>query len=91
MDSTTRATRIEALRRRMRDAEVELVALAPSDNFRYVVGISPVADERACLLLITVDAALVLMLRRASSSKNDYDYWSSMNMTKCVKVTRLCA
>ena len=61
MDSTTRATRIEALRRQIRDAEIELVALAPSDNFRYVVGFSPVADERACMLLITFGAALVLM------------------------------
>ena len=45
----------------MRDAEIELVALAPSDNFRYVVGFSPVADERACMLLVTFGAALVLM------------------------------
>ena len=61
MDSTTRATRIAALRRRMRDAEIDLVALAPTDNFRYVVGFSPVADERACMLLVTSGAALVLM------------------------------
>ena len=61
MDSTTRATRIEALRRGMRDAGIDLVALAPSDNFRYLVGFSPVADERACMLFVTSAAALVLM------------------------------
>jgi Xaa-Pro aminopeptidase len=61
MDSTTRATRIEALRRRMHDDGIDLVALAPSDNLRYVVGFSPVADERACMLLVSADAALVLM------------------------------
>ena len=61
MDSATRSARIEALRRRMHDAGVDLVALAPTDNFRYVVGFSPVADERACMLLVTSDAALVLM------------------------------
>jgi Xaa-Pro aminopeptidase len=61
MDPMTRATRIAALRRRMHDAEIDLLALAPSDNFRYVVGFSPVADERACMLLITSGAALALM------------------------------
>ena len=38
MDAATRSTRIEALRKRMGDAGIDLVALAPSDNLRYVVG-----------------------------------------------------
>jgi Xaa-Pro aminopeptidase len=45
----------------MGDVGIDLVALAPSDNFRYVVGFSPVADERACMLLVTPGSTLVLM------------------------------
>jgi len=45
----------------MGEAELDLVALAPSDNLRYLVGFSPVADERACMLLVTSESALVLM------------------------------
>ena len=61
MDPATRSMRIEALRQRMSDVGIDLVALAPSDNLRYVVGFSPVADERACMLLVTSRSALVLM------------------------------
>src|ERR1700693_1365630 len=59
--SATRHERIEALRRRMDDDGIGLVALAPSDNLRYVIGFSPVPDERACMLLVTSGSALVLM------------------------------
>jgi Xaa-Pro aminopeptidase len=45
----------------MDDAGLDLVALAPSDNLRYVAGFSPFADERACMLLVTSESALVLM------------------------------
>ena len=61
MDPATRRTRIDALRQRMSDVGIDLVALAPSDNLRYVVGFSPVSDERACMLLVTPGSALVLM------------------------------
>ena len=61
IDAATRGERLLALRRRMGEAELDLVALAPSDNLRYLVGFSPFADERACMLLVTHDSALVLM------------------------------
>ena len=37
----------------MADSNVDLVALAPSDNLHYELGFSPFADERACLLLVS--------------------------------------
>src|SRR5438445_3589070 len=61
IDASTRGERLGALRQRMRETQLDLVALAPSDNLRYVVGFSPVADERACMLLVTSRSALVLM------------------------------
>lgn len=61
IDAETRAGRIDALRQRMAEAGLELVALAPSDNLRYIAGFSPVPDERACMLLVTHGASLMLM------------------------------
>jgi Xaa-Pro aminopeptidase len=60
-DAATRGERLGALRRRMDEAKLDLVALAPSDNLRYVVGFSPFADERACMLLVSSQSALMLM------------------------------
>ena len=37
----------------MDDRGIDLVALAPSDNLRYELGFSPIADERACMLLVS--------------------------------------
>jgi len=45
--------RIEQLRSAMGKRGIDLVALAPSDNLRYELGFSPIADERACLLLVS--------------------------------------
>lgn len=45
----------------MAEAGLDVVALAPTDNLRYVVGFAPFSDERACMLLVTRDSALVLM------------------------------
>jgi Xaa-Pro aminopeptidase len=45
----------------MDEAGLDLVALAPSDNLRYVVGFAPRYDERACMLLVTPESAGVLM------------------------------
>src|SRR5689334_23779217 len=61
IDATTRAERLEGLRRRMEAAGLDLVALAPTDNLRYVAGFAPRYDERACMLLVTAGAAAVLM------------------------------
>jgi Xaa-Pro aminopeptidase len=40
---------------------VDLAAIAPTDNIRYLLGFSPKGDERACLLLVTATGAAVLM------------------------------
>ena len=60
-DAKTRAERLDGLRGRMVEAGLDLVALAPSDNLRYVLGFAPVYDERACMLLVTPRSAAVLM------------------------------
>jgi Xaa-Pro aminopeptidase len=61
IDAAIRSRRLDALRRRMGEAGLDLVALAPSDNLRYVVGFAPLYDERACMLLVTPESAAVLM------------------------------
>lgn len=45
----------------MGESGLDLVALAPSDNLRYVLGFAPHYDERACMLLVTPSSAAVLM------------------------------
>jgi Xaa-Pro aminopeptidase len=45
----------------MDEAGLDLVALAPSDNLRYLAGFAPMYDERACMLLVTRESAGVLM------------------------------
>jgi Xaa-Pro aminopeptidase len=57
----TRAKRLESLRGEMARSEVDLAAIAPSDNIRYLLGFSPKGDERACMLLVTASKAAVLM------------------------------
>jgi Xaa-Pro aminopeptidase len=53
--------RITRLQQQMAAAEVELVALGPTANMRYLLGFTPHADERPCLLLITSgDAQMVV-------------------------------
>jgi Xaa-Pro aminopeptidase len=39
----------------------DLVAIAPSDNLRYLLGFSPFADERACMLLVTLREAVMVV------------------------------
>lgn len=63
IDATTRALRIGALRKEMERTGVELTAVAPSDNARYLLGFSPKPDERACMLLITGTRSAMLMPR----------------------------
>src|SRR4051812_13573036 len=59
--ATTRAERLESLRGEMARSGVDLAAIAPSDNIRYLLGFSPKGDERACMLLVTANGAAVLM------------------------------
>src|SRR3954471_9814297 len=61
MDAATRARRFEALRGQMDAVGLDLVAVAPTDNIRYLLGFSPHPDERACLLLVSSRDAVVLM------------------------------
>ncbi|MCL6498698.1 MAG: Xaa-Pro peptidase family protein [Firmicutes bacterium] len=55
--------RLERLRGRMAGAGCGLVALGPGDDFRYLCGWSPLADERLCLLLVTADRHAVVAPR----------------------------
>jgi Xaa-Pro aminopeptidase len=61
IDGAARARRLERLRAAMPDAGVGLLALAPTDNLRWLLGFAPLYDERACLLLIGPDGAAMLM------------------------------
>ena len=45
----------------MDETGLDLVAIAPTDNLRYVAGFAPHYDERACMLLVTRSGAAVLM------------------------------
>src|SRR5512141_829434 len=52
---------LDALRRQMAAADVDLVAVGPTTNMRYLLGFAPHADERLCLLLVTPrDACMVV-------------------------------
>ena len=51
--STERIGRLQA---HMRQANVDLAAIAPTANMRYLLGFAPFADERFCALLVTPQA-----------------------------------
>jgi Xaa-Pro aminopeptidase len=51
MDQTERLARV---RSEMRERAIDMIALAPSDNLRYVLGFAPFLDERACMLLLSI-------------------------------------
>jgi Xaa-Pro aminopeptidase len=61
IDQTTRANRVTALRASMAAKRVDVVAIAPTDNLRYLIGFSPLPDERACMLLISAGGAAMVM------------------------------
>jgi len=50
-------TRLSQLRAAMAAAEVDLVAVGPTANMRYLTGHVSHPDERVCLLLVSQDAA----------------------------------
>jgi Xaa-Pro aminopeptidase len=54
------SSRVGRLRAAMADAGVELCALAPTDNLRWLLDFAPHPDERLCLLLVTPDAQLMV-------------------------------
>ncbi len=47
--------RLNALQRRMQELRVDLVAVGPTANMRYLLGFLPHPDERLCLLLVEKD------------------------------------
>jgi Xaa-Pro aminopeptidase len=53
--------RLEALRDKMKKAEVDLVALGPGSHMQWVTGFHPHADERPCLLLVGPEKETFLM------------------------------
>ena len=53
--------RLDRLRAEMARAGVGLTAIAPTSNMRYLLGFSPLADERLCLLLITQEGARLIV------------------------------
>ncbi|MER3456971.1 MAG: hypothetical protein C4304_08870 [candidate division GAL15 bacterium] len=55
--------RLEGLRGRMAQVGCDLVVLGPGDDFRYLCGWSPLADERLCVLLVACEAAVVVAPR----------------------------
>jgi len=52
-DPDESADRLSQLQAQMAEAQVDLVAIAPTPNMRYLLGFAPLADERPCVLLIT--------------------------------------
>src|SRR2546428_1249288 len=55
------ARRLQHTRTTMARGGIDLLAIPPGDDLRYLAGFSTVADERPCYLFITADAALFLV------------------------------
>lgn len=47
--------------RAMEQRGIDLLAIPPSDDLRYLTGFSPVADERSCYLFLSADAGVFLV------------------------------
>jgi Xaa-Pro aminopeptidase len=45
----------------MLEAGVDIAAIAPTANMRYLLGFAPLADERPCMLLVTPEATRFLV------------------------------
>src|SRR5256712_8310505 len=55
------ARRLQHTRTTMARGGIDVLAIPPGDDLRYLAGFSTVADERPCYLFITADAALFLV------------------------------
>lgn len=53
--------RMTAARQAMDQRGIDLLALPPGDDLRYLTGFSPIADERACYLFLSADAGVFLV------------------------------
>jgi Xaa-Pro aminopeptidase len=51
------AARVRAARRRLTEEHVDLLALSPDDDMRYLLGFTPHPDERPCYLLVDAGGA----------------------------------
>jgi Xaa-Pro aminopeptidase len=61
MDAEIRNARIAAARDSMRVLGVDLLAISPSDDLRYLLGFTPTADERPCMLLLDGDSSVFVI------------------------------
>jgi Xaa-Pro aminopeptidase len=61
VNETTQTARLDALKDAMGAAGIDLLAVAPTDNLRYMLGFAPKYDERACMLLVAPGATAMLM------------------------------
>lgn len=50
-------TRIELLQRQLTEKSIDCAVIGPTTNMEYILGGSPHADERLCVLLVTRDGA----------------------------------
>jgi len=53
--------RIKSLQDAMIKNQVEMVAIGPTTNMRYLLGFSPFADERPCVLFLRTDDAVMVV------------------------------
>lgn len=53
MNTDEYSARLGKLQEVLGTASVDLIAIAPTSNMRYLLGFSPLPDERLCLLLVT--------------------------------------
>lgn len=53
--------RIRKLQAEMASSGVDLVAVAPTANMRYLLGFAPLADERPCVLLVSVTGTALVV------------------------------
>ncbi|MDP6974034.1 MAG: aminopeptidase P family N-terminal domain-containing protein, partial [Gammaproteobacteria bacterium] len=53
--------KINSVRARMQDNNVDLVALGPGTHMNWLLGFNPYPDERPCLLLIGKEKEAFLM------------------------------
>lgn len=53
--------RIKSLQDVMIKNQVEMAAIGPTTNMRYLLGFSPFADERPCVLLLRTDDAVMVV------------------------------
>ena len=53
--------RLTALQTRRQEADIDLVAIGPTANMRYLLGFTPHPDERVCLLLVSAQAVRMVV------------------------------